>query len=234
MTHIHPSDPGSPWTPPAHFFWRGVLLHVVVLFALIWAVSFGAEGLELGPQVRTWLWISVTLAVVHQVYVWLGWRLQLTGNHLVRWFGKRAFALWCAGFFPLLMARPITVAAVAWLDRGSLPLWITGPTAALLAIPAIWTGVSVKRYFGTTRAAGIDHFDPRAKDRPFVKKGIFKYVDNAMYSCGFLAFWSIALAFGARGAVLAAAFQHAYIWVHWFTTEKPDIEVIYSRRETDG
>ena len=32
------------------------------------------------------------------------------------------------------------------------------------------------------RATGIDHFDPNYKDKPFEKRGIFKWSSNAMYT----------------------------------------------------
>ena len=31
----------------------------------------------------------------------------------------------------------------------------------------------------------------------------------------------------AHAGIVAAAVSHAYIWVHYLTTEKPDMEVIY-------
>jgi hypothetical protein len=35
------------------------------------------------------------------------------------------------------------------------------------------------------------------------------------------------LIWGSSAALLLAAFNHAYVWVHYFTTEKPDMGVIY-------
>lgn len=34
-------------------------------------------------------------------------------------------------------------------------------------------------------------------------------------------------------AILVAAFQHVYIWVHYFCTELPDMRRIYGRAATD-
>jgi hypothetical protein len=48
-----------------------------------------------------------------------------------------------------------------------------------------------------------------------------------MYKFGFLILWSIALVFLSKAALLAAAFNHLYIWVHFYFTELPDIRRIY-------
>ena len=48
-----------------------------------------------------------------------------------------------------------------------------------------------------------------------------------MYTFAFFAFWAIALLAGSIAALAVALFQHAYIWVHWYCTEEPDMRVIY-------
>ncbi|MBW1863973.1 MAG: hypothetical protein JRJ02_16685 [Deltaproteobacteria bacterium] len=87
---------------------------------------------------------------------------------------------------------------------------------------------SAKRYFGMVRAAGADHFDPRYRDMPFVKEGIFRFTSNGMYLYAFLLFWAIAIGFNSITALTVAAFSHAYIWVHFYATEKPDMDFLYS------
>jgi len=44
---------------------------------------------------------------------------------------------------------------------------------------------------------------------------------------GLLILWIPGLVFASRAALLAALFHHLYIWVHYFTTEKPDLKRIY-------
>jgi hypothetical protein len=77
------------------------------------------------------------------------------------------------------------------------------------------------------RAAGADHFDSRYRSMPFVKKGIFRFTSNGMYLYAFLLFWAIAAGFNSSASLIAAAFNHVYIWVHFYTTEKPDIDFLY-------
>ncbi len=100
----------------------------------------------------------------------------------------------------------------------------------ILLIPAIYAGWSVERYLGFARALGGDHFRQRYREMPLVKEGAFKYSSNAMYTFVFLLFWAIALLTGSRVALVVALFQHAYIWVHLYCTENPDMALIYGRQ----
>ena len=86
---------------------------------------------------------------------------------------------------------------------------------------------SVRTYFGFKRAYGIDHFDESYRQRPFVREGIFRFTANAMYTYGFLILWVPGLIFSSKAALIAAGFNHLYIWVHYYTTELPDIRFIY-------
>jgi len=58
--------------------------------------------------------------------------------------------------------------------------------AVILLIPAIYLLYSVIRYFGFTRALGADHFDEKYRMLPLVRRGIFRFTDNGMYTYGFL------------------------------------------------
>ena len=101
------------------------------------------------------------------------------------------------------------------------------PFTLILLLPGLYAMFSVKRYFGFARAAGGDHFDRSYRDLPLVRKGIFRYTSNGMYVYAFLLFWAIAVGFNSLAAVVVAAFSHAYIWVHFHATEKPDMEYLY-------
>ena len=63
----------------------------------------------------------------------------------------------------------------------------------LIFILFIYTMYSVKKYFGFMRATGIDHFDPSYKDKPFEKRGIFKWSSNAMYTFAIAIFFGFAI-----------------------------------------
>jgi len=96
----------------------------------------------------------------------------------------------------------------------------------------VYTFYSVIRYFGFEKAAGLDHFDPAVRKAPFIKKGAFKYSENAMYSFAFLIIYLPGLIALSKAALLAAFFSHLYIWVHYYTTELPDIRRMYKGEET--
>ena len=98
----------------------------------------------------------------------------------------------------------------------------------ILLLPGLYAMYSVREYFGMSRAAGGDHFDVRYRAMPLVKDGIFRYTDDGMYIYAFLLFWAIAVGFNSTAALVVAAFSHAYIWVHFFATEKPDMDYLYA------
>lgn len=77
------------------------------------------------------------------------------------------------------------------------------------------------------RASGADHFDRKYREMPLVRKGIFRFTSNGMYLYAFLLFWAIAVGFNSAAGVVVAAFSHAYVWIHFFATEKPDMKYFY-------
>ena len=214
-------------TPSPPGLGAGQLLHVVSLAlllaptAIVWRYA--------GSPCPAAFWAAIAVPVVHQVFVWRVWRLQLRRAGTGGAIGYRAYLVI---FFVLLAARPASLLLVAWLDAGSLgmPLLPRAVLTTLLVLISMYLGYSLKRYFGFERAAGADHFDPRYRELPLVREGIFRFTSNGMYVYGFLALWAIAVGFDSTAALIAAGFNHAYIWVHFFATEKPDMEYLYGSR----
>jgi hypothetical protein len=210
-----------------HFFFLALLLVGIALLARGDVLA----GQLLGINTQVWLWIAIAVPVAHQVTVWLLWRGQLNHGWMTSWFGEYGFPVYKVLFTVLFVARPVSLILLGISNFNSLPL---NPTlayvlAGILFVPFAYTMYSVAHYFGINRAYGIDHFDRSYRDKPFVKQGMFKYTDNAMYKFGFLVLWAIALVFLSKAALLAAAFNHLYIWVHFYFTELPDIRRIYAR-----
>ena len=111
--------------------------------------------------------------------------------------------------------------------RMHLPTWRWILTL-VLAPPFLYLGFSIKKYFGIPRALGEDHFKPEEyRNGKMIKEGIFKYTNNGMYLYGFLGLYLPAILLASKAALAVAIFQHLYIWVHYFVTEKPDMEEIY-------
>jgi len=214
---------------------EGQGLHVVAVAVLIGALaavstrpSFDVGELW-GVGTLTWFWIAVWLPVAHQLYVWFCWRMQLHMELLTRTLRGSAFATYATGFAVLGIARAIVPFLLAIANQDTIAFDpITLRVLAVLAlIPALYLFYSVKRYFTFTRAFGIDHFDPSYRRVPFVRRGIFRFTSNGMYVYGFLLFWVPALWWASEAALWVAIFNHIYIWVHYYATERPDMKRIY-------
>jgi hypothetical protein len=208
--------------PPG--LWAGQALHfalLAVLLILLW-LSWTAIG-QPWPAI---FWASAAVPVVHQVFVWLAWRLELNHLGVSQTVG---FTAYIVAFFVLFGGRFVALLVLAWVDRGSLglsPVMQAGLTMAC-AVPGLYAMYSVHRYFGMVRAAGADHFDASYRTMPLVKQGIFKFTDNGMYVFAFMLFWAIAFGFNSSAALAVVVFSHAYIWVHHFATEKVDMDYLY-------
>lgn len=219
---------------PVTYLFEGQLQHVLLLACLLpgaWFVALPAlDGSAwLGITDTAWFAAALSTAIAHQVVGWFVFRTQLIFGLFSRLFGRHDLTVWGIIFFPFLLLRPLLTLALGLADAGSLEVW-RGPQIILgvaLLLPAIYTGWSIERYFGIPRALGGDHFREQYRRMPLVKDGAFKYSANAMYTFAFLLFWSLALFTGSRAALAAALFQHAYIWVHMYCTEDPDMRVIY-------
>jgi hypothetical protein len=204
--------------------WVGQRLHFISLAGLL--VLTWAAWRFVGSPSPIAFWTAAALPVVHQVFVWLAWRLELQSASTRRTPG---FPTYMVIFFLLFVGRFISLSALAWIDRGSgqLPPLLRLILVVVLAVPGLYAMYSVARYFGMARAAGADHFDSRYRKMDMVKRGIFRFTSNGMYLYAFLLFWAVAVGFDSVAAVIVAAFSHAYIWVHYYATEKPDMEFLY-------
>jgi hypothetical protein len=225
--------PSIPAARSLSFLFRGQLLHAgaaVVLTVVAWALAAPSldAGTWLGVADYEWFWINVGVCVAHQFYTWLAFRGQLGWGVCTRAFGRHDLAVHGLVFTPLLIARPVVVLAAGLADPLSLalPRWIELAIGLGLLVPALYTGWSVARYFGYGRALGGDHFAVWYRT-PFVDEGAFRWTPNAMYTFGFLGLWSVAFLLGSHLALVAALFQHAFVWAHYLGTEQPDIELVY-------
>jgi hypothetical protein len=219
---------------PTRFLFEGQFQHIILLAGLLpGALYLGLPTLDgstwLGLPDTTWFYAAILVAIIHQVIVWFVFRTQLIFSLFSRLFGKYDMVVWGIIFLLFLLLRPLLTLAVGIADYGSLEQW-RGPQITLgviLLIPALYALWSVARYFGLPRALGGDHFRQRYRQMPLVKEGAFKYSSNAMYALAFLLLWTIALLTGSQAALAVALFQHAYIWVHMYCTEAPDMRAIY-------
>jgi protein-S-isoprenylcysteine O-methyltransferase Ste14 len=134
----------------------------------------------------------------------------------------------------LFLARPLTVIALSFANQGTfpIPLWLNVPLIVTCLGVIIYMTYSFLKYFGIERALGMDHFKPEEyRNKPFVREGIFRWSSNAMYTYAFLALWLVGLIFTSSAALLAALFNHLFIWAHYYFTELPDMQYIYHAPE---
>ena len=211
-------------------------LHLLLLGAMLVGAWFAARscpcvqrGAMCGVSSWTWFWVAVEIPIIHQIYVWLCWRSELHYGLISRVFGRRGFALYSAGFAILFLARFAAILILAVSTRNSIVFSTLAlkVLAVVCLIPSLYLGYSIARYFGILRAFGADHFDESYRQLPMERRGIFRWTPNAMYVFGFLALYIPGLWFASRPAVAAAVFNHLYIWVHYFTVERPDMRRIY-------
>jgi len=208
------------------------LLSILVLSGAMWLAAQGdiLEGAFLGLSSKTWLILSVLFPILHQIYVVICWRGELYYGWLSKALGERAFTAWAVGFMILFLARPITIIALAAANQGTInmPVWLAWLLSLICLGLGLYLFYSVIKFFGLKRALGMDHFQPdEYRNHPLVKEGIFKWTSNGMYLFGFLLLWVPGLLFMSRAALLAALFNHLYIWAHYYFTEYPDMQYIY-------
>jgi hypothetical protein len=220
----------------ALFLFEGQFQHIILLSCLVpGAIYLSSDAIDgslcFGISDQTWFYASLILAIVHQFVGWLVLRFQVVYFLFTRLFGKYDMVIWGIIFFPLMILRPFMTLAVGLSDFGSLEsLRITQIIIGLvLLIPVIYTGWSINKYFGISRALGGDHFRQKYREMPLVNQGAFKFSSNAMYAFAFLLFFAIALLTGSRAALASAMFQYAYIWVHMYCTENPNMDIIYGK-----
>ena len=188
-------------------------------------------GSFLGVSTTAWAVLAIADAVIHQIYVWFCWRAELYNQALTRWFGGKAFVLYATLFTILFVARPLIAFSLGWANRGTLGLdpWLGYGISLVLFLPVVFMVYSIINYFSFRRAFGIDHFDPALQNAPLIRQGIFRWSPNSMHVFGFFALWILAFLFQSVTALVIAGFSHAYIWVHYFATEKPDMVRIYRK-----
>ncbi|MGI9524983.1 MAG: methyltransferase [Hyphomicrobiaceae bacterium] len=228
MLSIMAHDTANKNPPPD--LWSGQILHFACLAVLLAALAL--VWTTLGQPFSFAFWTAAAFPILHQIFVWLTWRLELRTSVVSKTIGFEGYLV---AFFVLFAGRFVALAVLGWLDRGSLNL---SPVAqvvitTVLALPGLYAMYSVQRYFGMARAAGADHFEERYRSMPLVNEGIFRFTSNGMYLYAFFLFWAIAVGFNSLAALVVAAFSHAYIWVHFFATEKPDMEFLYASKKAE-
>jgi len=212
------------------FFFRHQIWHLggtIILFYI------GAQLVNLKSNTSTfigisalgWFMIAMSIPIIHQAYVWVCWRSELCWKTISKTIGFKAYAII---FFILGLSR-FSAIVLCFVDYGSLykPGILAWVISIIFFIPGIYTMYSVKKYFGFLRAAGADHFDPKYRDMPFEKRGIFKWSPNAMYVFAIGIPFAFAVATGSQSMFVVATYTYISVWLHYFCTEREDFKIIY-------
>lgn len=214
-------------------FWH--LLILVALLVVIGIVATSSPDVLLGSfwnlSTRFWFWLAIAVPIIHQIYVLLIWRFELYQRTFSKRFGvSKAFRIYSAGFSFLFVSRLIVIIFLSLSSKNTLSIDPAIPYGLVILITpvVIYLFYSVKKFFTIERAYGIDHFDENYNE-PYVKQGIFKYTDNGMYVFGLMVLYLPGLLLFSKAAILVALFNHAYIWVHYYFTERPDMIEIYGK-----
>ncbi len=212
------------------FFFRHQIWHLggTILLFYIGAQMVDLEdntNAFLGISALNWFMIAMSVPLIHQAYVWICWRSELCWQSISNTIGFKGYIII---FFTLIISR-LSAIILCFVDYGSLykPGLLAWILSIILFIPGVYTMYSVKKYFGFLRAAGADHFDPKYKDMPFEKRGIFKWSPNAMYVFAIGIPFAFAVATGSQSMFVVAIYTYISIWLHYFCTEKEDFKVIY-------
>lgn len=210
-----------------HFI--AIVTSIILLIYLSITSSVIMEGSLFGINTLVWLWIAVLTPIVHQIYVAIIWRYELYKKSFTKKYGfEKAFKSYAVGFSILFAFRLISIIFLAFSNRDTMdvnPLY-TYALACFILPFVVYLFYSVKKYFTIERAYGVDHFD-KQYNTPFVKKGIFKYTNNGMYVIGLSVLYLPGLLLLSEAAIAVAFFNHIYIWIHYYTTENPDMKTIY-------
>ena len=212
------------------FFFKGQIWHLGGTIILFYISSLFVDlennsNFFLGISSLKWFLIAMLMPIIHQMYVWICWRSELCWKLVSNTIGFKGYVII---FFILIISR-LSAIVLCFVDYGSLykPGILVWFISIVIFIPGAYTMYSVKKYFGFLRAAGADHFDPKYRDMPFEKRGIFKWSPNAMYVFAIGIPFAFAVATGSKSMFIVAIYTYISIWLHYFCTEKEDFKYIY-------
>lgn len=227
-------------------FWPGQIWHFVLSAACVFPALYAARGLEAMDSVDKvvqfglgmagsggidWFWMGMFMTFFFQCYLAMVWRCQLNWNMITNALGEKAgINVHLVIFCILLYGRVASVLACGFFSPGTL-FTPTPLTTALLSLPllaALYGWFSVQWVFGTRGRAGIDHFYPKHYGQlPLVTEGVFKYIQNPLYSLGAFCYIIPPLMCGSLEGTILGIWVYIVQWIIYFTVEKENMKEIY-------
>ena len=104
-----------PKQPPKIF--QGQALHLGSLVFLL-SIVFIVWG-TLGKPNGEIFWFSIFIPILHQVFVWLTWRIELSSAGVSKTIGTKSYYII---FFLFLVSRVVSIFALGWQNSHSIIL----------------------------------------------------------------------------------------------------------------
>ncbi|MBN1409490.1 MAG: hypothetical protein JW969_01505 [Spirochaetales bacterium] len=203
------------------------------LLILFPAITAGGSQTFWGLSALQWIILSWAAAGIFHAWVLFFWRLEYHYGKISEWFGKSGFLIFRIGFIISAAATLLPSIPVSYLTNNTFALPL--PVKLILLIGTtpfiLWAIYSVFFYFGINRAFGADHFFAEYRAKPLEKRGTFKYISNSMYVIILLLLYHPSIFFGSCAGLMYALIHHAFVWVHYYCTEKPDLREMYGRNK---
>jgi len=176
--------------------------------------------------------IAARLAYVG--YVWVG----LTRQQSDAWWTRRwgiaggfaRFRRWAALVMTIDALSFVAACLVAW---GTLPDIVPGALGVAIGVVLVLLGVGTKLWAAATlgdKAYYWYNFFAPPRLHRVVLAGPYKFLENPMYTVGYLQAYGWALVTGSLPGLFAAAFLHFAILAFYFAVEKPHFQRLNGSR----
>lgn len=126
----------------------------------------------------------------------------------------------------------VALVLVCAITRETLQVGIARGVLVAVGVGLVAVGGAVKVWARNTLGAEAyywhNFFDPRPA-RPLERPGPYRYIDNPMYTVGYLPAYGVALVFASWPGLVAAVFAQAAIGVFHLVVERPHYRRLQKR-----
>ncbi len=128
----------------------------------------------------------------------------------------------------------IAFVVMSWFTRGTLVLQVPRWLAVAAGVIGIAAGIGIKLWarsgVGPTGYYWYDFFDPAAR-APETPRGPYRYLDNPMYTVGYLHAYGFAILVESLPGLILAAFAQLAILGFYLIVERPHFRALSEKKE---